>query len=141
MREFIDKIIAKLKKEIVFQEPGYNVVRVDNTISMIENIYDEVKDNYVRKTTLDQYMWERDVAISQLNEIGLDLGNDMSNVKILLDKMDKISKIMHIYEKTFDWGCNDSVHPIIAHAIYGVMSGKESFLEEYNEFLKREFGK
>lgn len=47
----------------------------------------------------------------------------------------KIKKIMNNYEKTFDWGCNDNVHSIIAHAVYGIITGKEYFLEEYKNFL------
>ena len=51
------------------------------------------------------------------------------------EKFKKIQEIMSFYETTFDWGCNDSVHSAIAHAVYGVITSKEYFLEEYNELL------
>ena len=51
------------------------------------------------------------------------------------EKMNKILTIMKVYERTFDWSFNDNVHPAIAHAIYGVLTGDNCFLEEYNELL------
>lgn len=51
------------------------------------------------------------------------------------EKLKKIQEIMNFYETTFDWGCNDSVHSAIAHAVYGVITDKDYFLEEYNELL------
>ena len=54
-------------------------------------------------------------------------------------KMDEIQKILNNYEKTFSWGCNDGVHPAIAHAIYGVVENKDYFLEEYQELLETNF--
>lgn len=36
--------------------------------------------------TLEQVRWERDVAVSQLNELGLSLGQKVDHVKELIDK-------------------------------------------------------
>ena len=60
----------------------------------------------------------------------------ISELQDLKGKMDKIKEILNKYEKTFEWSCNDSVHSAIAHALYGVVTDKDYFLEEYNEFLE-----
>lgn len=36
--------------------------------------------------TIEQVRWERDVAVSQLNELGLSLGQKVDHVKELIDK-------------------------------------------------------
>lgn len=54
---------------------------VDKSIEIVSEIVNEYKDTYVRKETLNQYIWERDVAISQLEELGLSLGQNVDNVK------------------------------------------------------------
>ena len=82
-------------------------------------------------------------VIELLNYIQTFDGMDYGATKIALnkaiesiEKLDKITEIMEKYEKTFDWGCNDSIHPIVAHAVYGVITGKEHFLEEFQAFEK-----
>lgn len=40
-------------------------------------------------TTIDQFKWERDVAIQQLNELGLGFG----------EKVDDVQKAINVYEK------------------------------------------
>ena len=46
------------------------------------------------RIVLEQMRWERDVAISQLNEIGVDLGADMSDIKKALEKIQKIKEYL-----------------------------------------------
>lgn len=46
------------------------------------------------RIVLEQMRWERDVAISQLNEIGVDLGADMSDIKKALEKIQEIKEYL-----------------------------------------------
>ena len=45
-----------------------------------------VEEAFMALACLGQYMWERDVAISQLEELGLSLGQKVDHVKEAFDK-------------------------------------------------------
>lgn len=45
-----------------------------------------VEEAFMALACLGQYMWERDVAISQLEELGLSLGQKVDYVKEAIDK-------------------------------------------------------
>lgn len=45
-----------------------------------------VEEAFMSLACLGQYMWERDVAISQLEEIGLSLGQKVDHVKEAINK-------------------------------------------------------
>ena len=45
-----------------------------------------VEEAFMALACLGQYMWERDVAISQLEELGLSLGQKVDHVKETIDK-------------------------------------------------------
>lgn len=50
------------------------------------------------------------------------------------EKIKEIQKIMSVYEKTFDWGCNDNVHSAVAHAVYGVITDTDFFWKSMKIF-------
>ena len=39
--------------------------------------------------TVEQYKWERDIAISQLNELGIGLGENVDHIKKMINKTNK----------------------------------------------------
>ena len=45
-----------------------------------------VEEAFMALACLGQYMWERDIAISQLKELGLSLGQKVNHVKELIEK-------------------------------------------------------
>ena len=46
-----------------------------------------------------------------------------------------IKKYTSMYEKTFDWGCNDRAKCLYANAVYSIVSGKEIYKECEKDFL------
>ena len=78
-------------------------------------------------------------AVQIISEFSDEL-NDFAcvNSEKINDKVKEILTIMKVYEATFDWGFNDHVHSAIAHAVYGILTDKDYFLEEYKELLSNE---
>lgn len=73
----------------------------------------------------------KQTTIKDYEELGT-----LQELQVMKEKMNAIQEVLKNYEKTFDWGCNDSVHPAVAHAIYGIVNDKDFFLEEYQELIK-----
>ena len=47
---------------------------------------------------LDQIRWERDVAIEQLNELGLSLGQKTDGIYLTKEEYEKLLEYKHMYE-------------------------------------------
>ena len=47
---------------------------------------------------IEQYRWERDVAISQLEELGLSLGQKVDGVYLTYDKYNELLEYKYMYE-------------------------------------------
>ena len=45
-----------------------------------------VEEAFMSLACLEQYIWERDLAIIQLEELGLHFGEDTSRVRVLIDR-------------------------------------------------------
>ncbi len=61
-----------------------------------------VEEAFMSLACLGQYMWERDVAISQLEELGLSLGQKVDHVKEAIDKATpmKLKEVKGMYDIT-----------------------------------------
>lgn len=61
-----------------------------------------VEEAFMALACLGQYMWERDVAISQLEELGLSLGQKVDHVKEAIDKATpmKLKEVKGMYDIT-----------------------------------------
>ena len=51
-----------------------------------------------------------------------------------LDKIKKLEQLTNLFEKTFDWWCNDTARDLYANAVYAVVSGNEIFKECVEQF-------
>lgn len=47
---------------------------------------------------------------------------------------EELKSLANLYEKTFDWGCNDEATDLFAHAVYAVISENKIFRNYINEF-------
>lgn len=47
---------------------------------------------------IDQYIWERDIAVSQLEELGLSLGQKIEGVYLTHDKYNELLEYKAMYE-------------------------------------------
>ena len=83
MKEFIEKLIARLKagvdKECVSLVPK---IRLCDAIQIVNQLAEEYKDKYVSKAVLEQVMWERDIAIEQLKELGYGFGEKVGWIPV-----------------------------------------------------------
>lgn len=77
--------------------------------SKIAELEDEYKNKYVRRETLNQYMWERDVAISQLEELGLGFGQKVDGMKAV-----NVNKLAESIEDkmTYMCGCRNCIETV-----------------------------
>lgn len=57
----------------------------------------------------------------------------MSNADDFL-KVKRLEYITKLYEKTFDWGCNDKAKDLYTNAVYAIISEKPIFQECIDEF-------
>lgn len=57
------------------------------------------------------------------------------NFKIEESELNKLKKYTDLFEKTFDWGCNDTAKYLYANAIYSIISGNPNFKECEEDFL------
>ena len=79
MKEFVDKLIGRLeeRKEHWDRDDWHyerDIVNLDDAIDIVNELAEEYKDSYVHRETFEQVMWERDIAISQLADLGYSLG-------------------------------------------------------------------
>lgn len=85
MKEFVEKLIARLEEVKEKHQPTVNgkttmrdleiyKMTIGYAEEIINQLAEEYKDKYVMRETLNQYMWERDIAVSQLRDLGYGLG-------------------------------------------------------------------
>ena len=55
-------------------------------------------------------------------------------MKGIINMEEKLNELTRLYEKTFDWGCNDTAKILYANAVYAIISGNEIFKECIDEF-------
>lgn len=60
-----------------------------------------------------------------------------------LEKNEKLNKLTNLFEKTFDWGCNDRAKVLYANAVYAVISENKIFeecIDEFKEYMLENLG-
>lgn len=83
-----------------------------------------VEEAFRALTCLGQFIWERDVAISQLEELGLDLGQSIDHVKKAVDK-DNIQDAVYKDGTFICPNCGYSTFPLaIYNGDYCIKCGK-----------------
>ena len=48
---------------------------------------------------------------------------------------DKLETFTHLFEQTFEWGCNDRAKCLYANAVYSVISANKIYEECEQDFL------
>lgn len=86
-KRYIDPM--KLKMSIVL-----------NTNKTLEEIIDnEPSEEVVSKGLFDQFKWERDIAIEQLEELGLGLGQKVDGVYLTKEEYEELLEYKWKYEE------------------------------------------
>ena len=57
-----------------------------------------VEEAFIALACLGQFMWERDIALSQLEELGLSLGQNINGVYLTHDKYNELLEYKYRYE-------------------------------------------
>lgn len=55
-----------------------------------------------------------------------------------LEKIEKLNRLTDLFEKTFDWGCNDKAKDLYANVLYAVIRGDkiyEEYIEEFKDYM------
>lgn len=77
---------------------------------------DAIKTAISALGALDQYIWERDLAIIQLEELGLHFGEDISRVRVLIDRDTEQEATYKHEDGTFVCpDCGASTYPLILY--------------------------
>ena len=61
-------------------------------------IQDAPTEEPVSRGLFEQYKWERDIAIEQLEELGLSLGQKIEGVYLTSKEYEKLLEYKHMYE-------------------------------------------
>lgn len=70
-----------------------------NTNKTLEEIIDdEPSEEVVSKGLFDQFKWERDIAIEQLDELGLSLGQKIDGVYLTKEEYKELFEYRLMYE-------------------------------------------
>ena len=64
--------------------------------------YEWLSADAVSRDLLEQYKWERDIAIGQLEELGLGLGQKVEGVYLSNEEHEKMLEYKHMYEDLCD---------------------------------------
>jgi hypothetical protein len=81
MKEFIDKLIERLEEEkqaCHINAEVYTERKIGKIIDIVNELAEEYKGNYESVGVLKQIMWERDIAIEQLHELGYEFGQKIA---------------------------------------------------------------
>ena len=84
MKNYIDKDAVKA----LFENSSKHILEKD-ALCRVNSV--PVED-VVKRSTFEQIKWERDVALSQLNEINKGLGEKMDNIKELISFANFVAK-------------------------------------------------
>ena len=101
-----------------------------------------LKDTDKRLTGLDAY---GNVISTEEYDIIAQRGmTEKEKIKInerILEKLydyenreEELKRLTNLFEKTFDWGCNDTARALYANAVYAIISGNEIFEQCIEDF-------
>lgn len=70
----------------------------DEIRDVIQRIKNAPAVDAVSRGLFEQYKWERDVAISQLEELGIGFGRKIDGVYLTKEEHEKLLEYKHMYE-------------------------------------------
>lgn len=129
MAEYIDKekAIKSLWDEVNYYEEDteYDIASgLSRAINVVEKITEE---DVVSSETFEQVMWERDLAISQLHDLGLDLG--IKNTTLIR----KDQALNYLYDAVIKY--DDDIQSILTEFTIKIGQGKPFTKQEIEEML------
>lgn len=99
MKRIFNRIIAKLEDISERDDFGSLVVDLDEAISVVFEVKNEYENRFVSTGLFEQYKWERDVAISQLEDLGIGFARRTDDiVAIKKEEFNKLLEYKAMYE-------------------------------------------
>lgn len=97
MKIIFDRIIAKLEDIAEKTDDGL-VVDLHDAIDVVYEVKNNHKNQFVSIGCLEQFKWERDIAIEQLEKLGLGFGQKIDGVYFRKEEYNKLLEYKHMYE-------------------------------------------
>ena len=96
----MDELIRKrvLLDEFEWLKSVVNESSKDEVEDAIQRIKNAPAVDAVSRGLFEQYKWERDVAISQLEELGICFGRKIDGVYLTKEEHEKLLEYKHMYE-------------------------------------------
>ena len=96
----MDELIRKrvLLDEFEWLKSVVNESSKDEVEDAIQRIKNAPAVDAVSRGLFEQYKWERDVAIDQLEKLSIELGRKIEGVYITKEEYEKLLEYKHMYE-------------------------------------------
>lgn len=132
-----NKAIETLKYIKTFDGMNYGATKIalDMAIEAVDENAAYKELGTISEIIEQQYELQAYKTLGEFEDVRFILDN-IGSIKLLKE----IQDVMKVYENTFTYSRNDYTHSIFARAVYGLVTGKKEYLEEYNELLD-EFSK
>ena len=92
--EVLKEYKEEIDHEVVVAEANYGDFNIDEDMIVKGHELQEALDHAINCVgAIEQIKWERDIAISQLNELGLDLGQKTDEVQRAIQHFNNLKKI------------------------------------------------
>ena len=97
MKIIFDRLIAKLENISEYDDYG-KIVDLDEAIDTVFDIANQYDGKYVSASLYDQIKWERDIALQQLEELGLGLGQVVDGKYLSKEEYEQLLEYKYMYE-------------------------------------------
>ena len=97
MKEIFDRLIAKLESVSERDDYGW-IIELDDAINVVFEISEEYDGKLVNAGVYNQTKWERDIALMQLEELGLGLGQIIDGKYLSKEEYEELLEYKHMYK-------------------------------------------
>ena len=73
-------------------------IRGDSFRRAVDHLHEMKTVDAVSRGLFEQYKWERDIAIEQLNELGISFGQKIDGVYLTKEEYEKLLEYKYMYE-------------------------------------------
>lgn len=97
MKIIFDRIIAKLE-DISDRDDYGKIVDLDEAIDVVYEVKNDYIDKFVSVSCLEQFKWERDIALQQIEKLGLGLGQIVDGKYLSKEEYEELLEYKNMYK-------------------------------------------